>query len=99
YSSAQIAEKVDFYGAYLYPEYSYDQTTLNLITLTKYLKDLLPLVLEILNDSIFPQQEIDTYRRNSKQSLKISLKKNDYLARANFNNALFGESNYGHMQS
>src|SRR5690606_38441152 len=97
YTSAQIAEKVDFYGAYLFPEYSYDQTSLNLITLTKYLDKLLPLVIEILNDATFPQQELDIYKRNSKQSLKISLQKNDYLARRKFNNALFGASNYGYI--
>jgi zinc protease len=98
YSSAHIAEKVDFYGAYLFSEYSYDQTTLNLVTLTKYLDKLLPFVLEVLNDAIFPQQELDTYKRNSKQSLKISLEKNDYLARRQFNNVLFGNSNYGYIQ-
>lgn len=98
YSSAQIAEKVDFYGAYLFPEYNYDQTTLNLVTLTKYLDKLLPFVLEVLNDAIFPQQELDTYKRNSKQSLKISLEKNDYLARRQFNKLLFGNSNYGYAQ-
>ncbi len=98
YSSAQIAEKVDFYGAYLFPEYNYDQTTLNLVTLTKYLDNLLPIALEILNDAIFPQQELDTYKRNSKQSLKIALEKNDYLARRQFNNTLFGNNNYGYIQ-
>jgi len=98
YTSAQIAEKVDFYGAYLFPEYNFDQTTLNLVTLTKYLYHLLPFVLEVLNDAIFPQQELDIYKRNSKQTLKISLEKNDYLARRQFNNQLFGNSNYGYMQ-
>jgi len=98
YMSAQIAEKVDFYGAYLFPEYNYDQTTLNLVTLTKYLNNLLPFFLEVLNDAIFPQQELDTYKRNSKQSLRISLEKNDYLARRQFNNLLFGNSNYGYIQ-
>lgn len=98
YSSAQIAEKVDFYGAYLYPEYSFDHTSLNLITLNKHLNQLLPFVIEVLNDMTFPQQEIDTYARNSKQALKISLKKNDYVARREFNHALFGDSNYGYNQ-
>jgi len=97
YSSAQIAEKVDFYGAYLFPEFSYDQTSLTLITLTKYLDKLLPLVIEILDDAVFPQQELDTYKRNSKQALKISLQKNDQVARRKLNNALFGDSSYGYI--
>ena len=98
YSSAQIAEKIEFYGAYLFPEYSFDHTSLNLITLNKHLNQLLPFVMEVLNDMTFPQQEIDTYARNSKQALKISLQKNDYVARRAFNHALFGDTNYGYNQ-
>jgi len=97
YTSAQIAETVDFYGAYLFPEFSYDHMSLNLITLTKYVDKLLPVVISVLNDAIFPQQELDTYIRNSKQSLNISLQKNDYVARRNFNNVLFGNSRYGYI--
>jgi len=97
YSSAQIAEAVDFYGAYLFPEFSYDHMSLNLITLTKYVDKLLPVVISVLNEATFPQQELDTYIRNSKQSLKISLQKNDYIARRKFNNVLFGNSRYGYI--
>src|SRR5690606_29270624 len=59
YSSAQIAEKVDFYGAYLFPEYSYDQTSLNLITLTKNLDKLFPLVIEILIYAVLLLHNLD----------------------------------------
>lgn len=95
HSSAIIAESIDYYGAFLYPEFSYDHTALSLITLAKHLNKVLPIVVDILNDANFPQEELDTYCRNSKQSLKIALKKNDSVARREFNNALFGDTLYG----
>src|SRR5690606_30249749 len=35
YSSAQIAELVDFHGAFLVPQFGYDQSTLTLFSLNK----------------------------------------------------------------
>lgn len=95
HTSAAIAESIDYYGAFLYPDFSYDHTALNLITLHKHLGKVLPIVVDVLNDATFPQQEMETYRRNSKQSLKISLKKNDTVARRELNYALFGDTLYG----
>ncbi len=97
-SSAKIAETVDFYGAFLQPEYSFDHTSLSLFSLNKHIEKLLPLVLDVLTDSVFPDKELATYIRNNKQSLLISLEKNDFVARRNFNHALFGPSNYGYIQ-
>jgi len=99
HSGAQIAEQVDFYGAFLQPEYSFDHTTLTLYVLNKYVDKLLPLVKEILSESIFPQQELDTYIRNNKQHLAVSLNKNDFVARRTFNKAIFGDKRYGFSPS
>ena len=96
-SSAQLAEEIDFYGAYLMPEYSFDHTALTLYTLNKHLGRVLPLVHDVLNHAVFPQTELDTYIRNHKQTLQISLQKNDYLARRLFFTQLFGGSRYGQV--
>lgn len=95
-SSAEIADKVDFYGAFLVPEYSFDVTSLSLYTLNRHSKVLLPLVKDILTEASIPQEELDTYLRNNKQKFQVSIQKNDYLARRKFYNLIFGESNrYG----
>lgn len=94
-SSAQIADEVDFYGAYLMPEYSYDQTSLTLYTLNKHAVQVLPILQDVLTNSIIPEEELQTYIRNNKQSLQISLQKNDFLARRLFYNNLFGATRYG----
>ena len=94
-SSAEIADQVDFYGAYLMPEYSLDHTSLTVYTMHKYVDRILPIILDILNNSIFPQKELDTFVRNNKQTLQISLKKNDVLARRLFFQTVFGDNRYG----
>lgn len=100
YNSAEIADKVDFYGAFLMPEYGFDITSLTLYTLNKHSNVLLPLIKEILTESILPQKELDTYLRNNKQKLQVSLQKNDYLARRTFYNHVFGSENrYGKTPS
>ena len=96
HTSAQIAEKVDFHGAFLVPSFGYDQSSLTLFSLTKHLPSLLPLVHEILTDSVFPDNELVTYLRNSKQKLQVALKKNSFVGRREFNRAIFGEHRYGY---
>lgn len=96
YTATQLAEKFDYYGAFLQKDYSYDQSSVVLYTLTKHLLSVLPLLREILTDAIFPQAEIETFVRNQQQKLSVSLEKNDVLARRSFNQVLFGNTLYGH---
>ncbi|MEO5910921.1 MAG: pitrilysin family protein [Pelobium sp.] len=95
-SSAQIASKIDYYGAFFQPEYSYDHSSLTLYSLNKYVGDTLPLIKEMLTGSIFPQKELETYLRNQKQKLKIALEKNSVVAKRLFTETLFGDSLYGY---
>ncbi|MEC3880195.1 M16 family metallopeptidase [Parapedobacter sp. 10938] len=96
HSSAQLAEHVDFHGAFLVPSFGYDHSSLTLFSLNKHLPTLLPLVQEVLTGSIFPDNELSTYIRNSAQKLQVSLKKNSFVARRQFNRSVFGESRYGY---
>lgn len=95
-SSTAIADKIDYYGAFLQTEYSNDQSTVTLFTLNKHLTNTLPIVKAIVSDSVFPQEELDTLIRNQKQKLSVSLEKNDYVSRRRFSNVLFGNTLYGY---
>jgi len=95
-SSAQIAAKIDYYGAFFQAEYGYDQSSLTLYALNKHIANTLPIIKEMLTGSIFPDKELETLLRNAKQRLKVGLEKNDVLARRSFLNALFGDSIYGY---
>jgi len=97
YSSSQIAEMVDFHGAFLVPRFAYDQSSLTLYSLNKHLGNLLPLVKDILTDAVFPDNELETYIRNNKQKLQVSLKKNSFVARRLFNKRIFGPTRYGYV--
>ncbi len=94
-SAKAIADKVDYYGAFLQTEYGADQSTIKLYTLNKHLKSVLPILKSILDESVFPKQEIDIFIQNQKQSLQVSLEKNDFIARKNFAHAIFGNTSYG----
>lgn len=94
-TSAQIAEEIDFYGAYLMPEYSFDYTSLTLYTIRKHVAKVLPIMADILSNTMIPQEELDTYVRNNKQNLQIALQKNDVVVRRLFYNNLFGDNQYG----
>jgi zinc protease len=94
-SAKDIADKVDYYGAFLQTEYGADQSSIKLYTLNKHLSAVLPILKSILDESVFPQQELDIFIQNQKQSLQVSLEKNDFLARKNFAHAIFGDTSYG----
>jgi predicted Zn-dependent peptidase len=85
-----INDHFEFYGAYL-NRHCYNETaTITLHCLNKHLPELLPVVAEVLTDSIFPVEELNIYKQNQKQKLEINLKKCDFVA-----NRLIDEYIYG----
>ena len=95
-NGAEIADKIDYYGAFFQTEYAYDHSLVTLFSLNKHLEHTLPIVKEVLSASNFPQKELETYINNQKQKLKVSLEKNDFLARKKFTEVLFGNTLYGY---
>jgi predicted Zn-dependent peptidase len=94
-TASQIADKIDFYGAFLQVDYGYDQSLVTLYSLNKHLHHTLPIIYDILTDSVFPEKELKTYIRNQQQKLQVSQQKNDFVARRVFNKALYGDTAYG----
>ncbi|OCX53942.1 peptidase M16 [Mucilaginibacter sp. PPCGB 2223] len=94
-TAAQIADAIDYYGAFLQVDYGFDHSQVTLYCLNKHLKHTLPVVKEVLTESVFPEKELATFIRNQQQKLQVSLQKNDFVARRTFNKALFGGTMYG----
>jgi predicted Zn-dependent peptidase len=94
-SAAQIADKIDFYGAFLQVDYGYDHSQVVLYTLTRHLAATLPVMKDIITDSVFPEKELATFIRNQQQKLQVSLQKNDVVGRRKFNKAVYGDTIYG----
>lgn len=94
--SAEIAELLDYYGAFLETECTKDKAHLTLYSLNKHLVNVLPVIEDVLKNAIFPEQEFDVYKQNSKQKLMVNNQKVDVLARNHFNELVFGKSHpYG----
>ena len=94
-SASQIADEIDYYGAFLNAEYGFDHSQVTLYSLSKHLASTLPVIKDLLTNSNFPESELQTFVRNNQQKLQVALQKNDVLARRAFNKAIFGDSIYG----
>lgn len=92
----QLNEHFEYYGAYLNRACYNETATITLHCLNKHVNELLPVVRELITDSIMPQEELDIYKQNMKQRLKVSLKKSDFVAGRLIDASLYGESHpYG----
>ena len=95
-----INEHFDFHGAYLNRGCQNETATFTLHTLCKHLPKLLPVMSEILTDSIFPEEELSIYKQNQKQRLSVNLKKCDFVANRLIDKYLFGADHpYGKFSS
>jgi predicted Zn-dependent peptidase len=92
----QINEHFEYFGAYLNRSCFNETATLTLHCLTKHIRELLPVVRELLTDSTMPEEELAIFRQNMKQRLKVSLKKSDFVASRLMDSYLYGEKHpYG----
>jgi predicted Zn-dependent peptidase len=91
YSAAQLAEKFDFYGAYIAYNNSQHDASVCLYTLNKYLDETLDLLEEIIKRPTFPKKEFKTILSNKKQSYLVNREKTNALAKEKFNSLIYGD--------
>lgn len=95
-NAVQLAEDLDFYGAFIESEVTQDQATFTLYTLNKYLDESLAIVQDILFNPAFPEHEFSVYIANRKQRYVVDSDKVSTLARRRFTELLYGENHaYG----
>lgn len=96
-SAFEMADKIDFYGSTIKASVGYNTFSVQLFCLHRYLNESLPLLSEILNDVIFPDEEINLYKQNSLSQLKMNQEKTDFVADMAFKKLLFGDEHpYGY---
>lgn len=99
-SAFEINEHFEYYGAYLNRNCYNEVANLTLHCLNKHLKDVLPVVSELITDSVFTEEEISIYKQNQIQRLKVSLQKCDFVANRFIDEYLFGHDHpYGRYTS
>ncbi len=100
FSSGEIAEMIDFYGATISLPTSLDYSSLVYYSMNKHFPKLIGLVKELLTAPIFPEQELDTFKTNSKRRMQVDLTKNDVVAYRKITELLFGDKHpYGYNSS
>ncbi len=92
----EINEHFEYHGAYLNRACYNETADITLHTLGKHVNELLPVVSELIQDSVFPQEELNIYVQNAKQRLKVNLQKGEFVAGRLIDAYLFGEDHpYG----
>jgi len=96
-TAKDIAAHFDFYGASLQTECGTDTAAVTLYTLGKFLKETLPLAFEVINEPVFPAEELQTFVIQHRQKLAVSNKKVEFVARKTLAEKLFGSNHpYGY---
>ncbi len=96
HNAFEINEHFEYYGAYLNRSCYSETSEITLHCLSKHAGKLLPMVEELITESAFPQEELDIFKQNSQQRLKVNLQKSDFVAGRLIDAQLFGDKHpYG----
>lgn len=90
FNSEQLADHIDYYGAYLELDVDYEHGTIAVYSLNKHLPQVLPYVEELIKGAIFPENELSIHLQNSKQRLQVSEEKVGDVCRKRFRELLYG---------
>ncbi len=91
-SSQEVAEQLDYYGAWLQPSATFHNSYVTLYSLNKHIGHTLPLLEKIIKHPTFPNEEFEVIRSRRKRGFIIDDEKVDVRAFNQFVRSLFGTS-------
>lgn len=91
-SSSQIAEKLDYYGAWLDLSSSVNYGFVTLYSLGKYFPKTIEILASMIKEPVFPEKELSVVVDVNKQQFLVNAQRVDVMARKRLNRALFGLS-------
>lgn len=95
YTAAALADKLDYYGAFLHSEIDKDRSWIELYCLSKHVNSVMPLFTEIIREATFSAEEWGIYKTNAIQNLKQNQQKVSFLAKSKLQEVLFEGHPYG----
>lgn len=99
-SGAEIAERIDFYGASIRFPSNLDTAYVQLYALTKHLPNVLPVLAEILSAPAFPERDLELYLSRSIERYKEDQENNDTVAYRALTELMYGAHHpYGYNSS
>lgn len=90
-TSFEIADFFDRHGASIEISPGFDFVSVSLYSLTKNITTVLPLFLELVTSSVFPEDELTLQKEIFNQTLKINNEKTSYVASKLIRQQLFGK--------
>jgi len=90
YTSSEIAEKFDFFGAYLQLTADQNFGFVNIVSLGKHLPEILKITEDLLKRSIFPEHEFEILIARNKQKFLLENEKVRTLCQKKFTQVMFG---------
>ena len=90
-TGVQIAEKLDFYGAWLDLAVSTRFAYITLYSLSKYLEPVLQVLEKVVKEPLFPENELNIIAQTNLQQFLISQSRTDFLAQRSFMRAVYGK--------
>ena len=94
----EIAEKLDFYGAWMEQNVSFSHSFVTLYSLNKFVEPTLELLAEMVKEPLFDEQVLDVVRRNNLQRHLVAMKKTSVRARRLLLQSIYSTDYiYGHM--
>ena len=97
YSSRELAEKIERLGASVSASSSEDFLIIAASSLSIYSSEILQLMAEIVFRPVFPETELDLYKRNTIENLKFQRSQPNFLANEQTARVLYGEHPYSRI--
>lgn len=90
-TSAEIAEKLDYYGAWLELSSSVNYGFITLYSLNKYFPRTLAIIADMVMNPTFPERELEVVVESNRQQFLVNSSRVEVLARKQLHRSLFGE--------
>ena len=96
HSGAEISEYFDQFGAFLEINQAAERLVITVHGMTKHLPKLLPMLQEMISESVIPEKELLMQKNIASQNLKVQLEKTAYVAGQAFREQIYGATHpYG----
>ena len=93
-NSEELSEYWDYYGAIINSFSDLDTSGAILTSLNKHSQELLPTFISMLNNPIFPSEEIENKKKIFAEKLKRELSKNDVIGYRELTSIIYGSDHY-----
>lgn len=80
YTSAEIAEKLDYYGAWIQPSVTQHNSYLTVYTLNKHFNQVIPIIEEMIKSPTFPEKEFGIHCNRQREQYMVEMNKVQVLA-------------------